>query len=457
MGRDPAVIAETSERAERLADLLTLSYEPMLSWRLDGAIEFWNAGAERLYGFAAEEAIGCSSHSLLQTKFPVELAELRSQLRNKGYWSGELRHVCKDGHEVIVDSRMQLLGGDTVLEVNRDLTEVKTLSDRQSALLATLRESEQRLSWLAAIVESSDDAIVSKNLDGVITSWNKGAERIFGYTAEEVVGNPITILIPRDQHDEELVILDRIRRGERIRHYETVRRRKDGSLIVVSLAVSPVANAEGKIVGASKIARDITERMRSEERISALAREAEHRTRNVLSTVQATVNLSRSDTPEGLKSAISGRIQALATVHALFVESRWSGAELRSLVTQELKPYWRDGDPRARIDGPNLSLEPDRAQTIAVALHELATNAAKYGSLSAPEGHVEVTWSLALDGRLVLRWTETGGPPVEKPTSRGFGTQVMERMIRRQLKGEMRHDWRKEGLVCEITLPSLTR
>ena len=111
-----------AERADRLASLVTLSYEPMLAWRLDGSIEFWNAGAERLYGFASDEAIGRRSHSLLQTKFPIDLAEVSSRLRNDGYWSGELRHVCKDGREVIVDSSMQLFGDETVLEVNRDIT-----------------------------------------------------------------------------------------------------------------------------------------------------------------------------------------------------------------------------------------------------------------------------------------------------------------------------------------------
>jgi two-component sensor histidine kinase len=192
---------------------------------------------------------------------------------------------------------------------------------------------------------------------------------------------------------------------------------------------------------------------KSEEQISILAREAEHRTKNVLATVQATVHLSHSDTPEGLKHAISGRIQALANVHTLFVESRWMGAELHNLVTQELAPYFQDGETRARIDGPNLLLDPSAAQTIAVTLHELATNAAKYGALSVPKGRVQVEWSRAADGRLVLSWTETGGPLVKPPTRRGFGTRVMDGMIRRQLNGEMRFEWHAEGLACEIALP----
>ena len=231
--------------------------------------------------------------------------------------------------------------------------------------------------WLASIVESSDDAIVSKNLDGVITSWNRGAERIFGYTAKEAVGQPITILIPHDRLDEKRAILTRIRRGERIDHFETIRQRKHGSLIVVSLTVSPVRNAEGKIVGASKIARDITEVKRAQEQIATLAREAEHRSKNLLATVQATVSLSQSDTPEGLKRAIEGRILALANVHSLFVETRWIGAELSTIATQELAPYSENDKMGVRINGPQVLLEPNAAQVVAVTLHELATNAAK--------------------------------------------------------------------------------
>ena len=283
--------------------------------------------------------------------------------------------------------------------------------------------------WLASIVESSDDAIVSKDLDGIITSWNRGAERVFGYTADEAIGKPITIVIPEDRQSEEHEILARVRRGERLDNFETARRRKHGSLIAVSLTISPVKNAEGKVVGTSKI-RDITERKRNDQHIATLAREAEHRTKNILATVQATVKLSHSETPDGLKQAIEGRIQALANVHALLVKSRWSGAELTSIASQELAPYVGPGEESARIDGPHVLLAPNTAQAVAVILHELATNAVKYGSLSVPNGQVEVTWSRGADERLILRWTERGGPPAKTPTREGFGTSVIERMIR---------------------------
>jgi PAS domain S-box-containing protein len=313
------------------------------------------------------------------------------------------------------------------------------------------KRAEDIAQQLALIVESSDDAIISKDLNGVIKSWNNGAERVFGYVASEAIGKSIKMLIPPEHRNEEDTILERIRRGERIEHYETIRQRKDGSLIDISLTVSPIRNGQGKVIGASKIARDITERKRNESQIAILAREAEHRTKNVLATVQATVHLTQSDTPDGLKTAIQGRIQALANAHTLFVQSRWTGADLLNLVTQELMPY--GGETRALIDGPSTMLEPSAAQTIAVTVHELATNAAKYGALSVPEGRIHLAWSRSADGRLVLRWTETGGPRVEPPKRRGFGTRVIEDGIRRQLKGDMRFDWRAEGLVCEITLP----
>jgi two-component system CheB/CheR fusion protein len=312
------------------------------------------------------------------------------------------------------------------------------------------KRAEGAIHHLAAIVESSDDAIVSKDLNGIITSWNKGAELIFGYLAEEVIGKSIKMLIPPDLQHEEDTIIRRIRSGERIEHYETVRQRKYGGQVEISLSISPIKDARGKIVGASKIARDITDRKRQEAQIAMLAREAEHRVKNVLATVQATIHLTQADTPELLKHAIEGRIQALANVHALFVKSRWTGAELRTLVMQELLPYSERGDKRVKVEGPSLFLETDTAQTIAVAVHELTTNAAKYGALSVPTGRIEITWSRAAGEPLLLRWSETGGPKVSPPTRKGFGTRVMEAMVRSQLNGSIRFDWRSTGLVCEI-------
>ncbi len=298
---------------------------------------------------------------------------------------------------------------------------------------------------------SSDDAIVSKNLNGIINSWNKGAERIFGYAAGEAIGRPITIVIPEERHSEEADILARIGRGERIDHFETIRQRKDGRRIVVSLTVSPVKNAEGAIVGASKIARDITEQKQNQELVATLAREAEHRSKNLLANVQATVNLSQADTPQGLKQAIEGRIQALANVHSLFVASRWTGAELSTIASRELAPYAEKPEGRVRIRGPAVLLEPNTALAIAVTLHELATNAAKYGALSAASGVVALDWTAEADGELKLRWSEAGGPAVTPPTRKGFGGRIIERMIA-QLKGTTHFDWRPEGLTCEIAV-----
>jgi PAS domain S-box-containing protein len=160
-----------------------------------------------------------------------------------------------------------------------------------------LRDTDVRYRRLAAIVESSDDGILSKDLNGVITSWNQGAERLFGYTADEAIGKPVTMLIPTERHDEEPAILARIRRGERVEHYETIRQRKDGSLIDISLTISPIRDQDGKIVGASKIARDITERRQAEEQQHLLIREMDHRIKKSIITPTATASAPCSRRP----------------------------------------------------------------------------------------------------------------------------------------------------------------
>ncbi len=318
---------------------------------------------------------------------------------------------------------------------------------------AALRDSEERARQLAAIVESSNDSIVGTDLKRTITTWNRAAERLYGYTAEEAIGMPIAACtVPGDRNSEEAAIFGRIRAGERVEPFHTVRRHKDGTLLDVSLSVSPIRDINGQIVGASAISRDITEQKRSAERIAMLAREAEHRTKNVLQAVQTVVHLSQASTPEELKRAIHGRIQALANAHGLLAETRWSSADLAKLVRQELAPYLQPERPRARIDGAHIPVQPRVAQAIAIVLHELATNAAKHGALSVIDGQVEVNWIALSADRLLLTWTETGGPITAPPNRRGFGTHVMETLIKLDLGGELRFDWRASGLVCEIAL-----
>jgi two-component sensor histidine kinase len=174
-----------------------------------------------------------------------------------------------------------------------------------------------------------------------------------------------------------------------------------------------------------------------------------------LATVQAVVSLSDGDTTASLKDAIVGRIHALANIHSLFANTHWTNADLRTFITHELSPYQQDGKARFEIEGPSQLLAPDVAQAIAMTIHEFATNAAKYGALSAQGGRVAVTWSQSRDkDKAVLRWVETGGPTVSEPTHRGFGTRVVGSMVE-QIKGRLRVEWRPEGLCCEMSIPLL--
>ena len=191
---------------------------------------------------------------------------------------------------------------------------------------------------LASIVETSDDAIISKDLNGSITSWNRGAERVFGYTAEEVIGKSVTILIPPDRTHEEQEILNRIRRGERIEQYDTVRRRKDGSLIDISLTVSPLKGADGKIIGASKIARDVTERKRAQEQQKLLVNEMQHRIKNTLATIQAIATQTLNQHAQE-RDAFVARLHALGSAHDLLTSGAWERAPLREVVTRALQPF----------------------------------------------------------------------------------------------------------------------
>jgi PAS domain S-box-containing protein len=321
---------------------------------------------------------------------------------------------------------------------------------------AALREREQRFRWFASIVESSEDAIVSKDVTGIVTTWNKGAEKLFGYASDEIVGKPVTFLIPSDRHAEERAILERIGRGERIENYETVRRRKDGSLINVSLTISPVRNAEGKVVGASKIARDITRQKRAERREKMLMAELDHWVRNALARVAMLAMSSCRDSSsiDEFARALDGRIHSMAVAHALLSQRGGHGVGLGALVHNQLAPYAAEAN--VTIRGTELMLTPVAIQAMAMVLHELATNAAKYGALSVPAGQVSVSWDRqngSARANLMFVWREFGGPPIAADVKSGYGTRLIRELVPYELGGTVDLVLAPEGVVCRIDLP----
>jgi PAS domain S-box-containing protein len=477
---------------------------------------------------------------------------------------------------------------------------------------------------LAALVESSDDAILSIDLDATIATWNRAAEELFGYKPEEVIGKSVTMLIPADRHGEEPLIIQRISRGEHVQHYETVRLRKDGRPIPVSLSVSPILDASGTVIGASKIARDITERKRAEaalakradeqaalyrftdrlfragsveeiyeaaldaivralgcerasillfddagvmrfvawrglsdayrtaveghspwtrdvrdpepitvddideaelddalkntvraEGIGALAfipltaqgelvgkfmtyygdrhafagaeidlavtiarqlgfslerlraedarRKAEeakelllgesrHRIRNTLATVQAVASQTLRDGAADGRESFLARLRALGEAHEVLTTENWDRAPLREVVERAIKPFRTSDHDRFLVEGPPVWLPAQASLTLTLCLHELATNAVKYGALSNGTGQVHLSWQPCNDAgdrrKVSLTWQEAGGPAVAAPERKGFGSLLIESSG----DGESGIEYCPGGVRCRLNL-----
>jgi PAS domain S-box-containing protein len=231
--------------------------------------------------------------------------------------------------------------------------------------------------------------------------------------------------------------------------YRTVGK-EDGVIRWVAAKGRAVFDADGKCVRIIGTALDISKRKEAEERQVLLAREVDHRARNALAVIQSIIRLTRAKTVDEYVQAIEGRIKALARAHTLLSDSRWHGADLATLVTEELAPY-RGGD-KITIRGPDISLQPATAQGLALALHELATNAAKHGALSSPSGKITLDWQLQSDA-LTLNWAENGGPGIASPSSRSFGLKVIVASIEQQLGGKAAFDWNPKGLRCKFSIP----
>ena len=347
---------------------------------------------------------------------------------------------------------------DSTLERQlRDMNEQLLVSSvRQHELTEQAQKAEAAAAQLAAIVSSSVDAIISKDLQGIIRTFNKGAQRLFGYTAEEAIGKPATLLIPPDRIDEEPGILERIGRGETIDHYETVRQRKDGSLIDISLTISPIRDPDGRVIGAAKIARDITELKQAEQHNKLLMAEVNHRTKNLLGVVQAVARqTAKHADPAIFVARLSERIAGLAASQDLLVKNQWQGVEVANLVEAQLAHFEDLIGTRVLLEGPPVRLTPAAAQGIGMALHELATNAAKYGALSNSEGRVRISWQVAAaqEPTFTMQWLEEGGPTVAAPSHNGYGQIVIGSMAEAAVGGTTEIDYLESGFSWKLSAP----
>ncbi len=571
---------ELFESRARLASVIESAMDAVIAADAQQRIVVFNAAAEAMFHYPASEVIGKPLDMLIPKRFREAHAGHIRNFAATGVTSramgrlGTLSALRAGGEEFPIEASIS----QAVANGRRILTVIlRDITGRKQAEEATAR--------LAAIVTSSSDAIIGKTLDGTVTSWNEAAERLFGYNAVEMIGQPIRHLIPFERQNEEDQILASIAASRIIENYETVRLHKSGQLVDVSVTVSPILNAAGKIIGASKIAHDITrrkraekalreseerfrgifeyagtgiaitdlqgriqtcnpaysslldytgdelrrlafpdlvhpedrernmieirrllaqeipsfeilnryvakdgepvwvhkhvsllrdsaqtpthilalvtdmtERKRHEDRIGLLMHEVDHRSKNMLTLVQAVARQTLAADPEDFMERFGERIQALAASQDLLVKSAWKGVDLDALVRSQLAHFKDLIGTRIDLGGPQLSVSAAVAQALGMAMHELATNAGKYGALSDDSGRVEVGWSLEpVKGggeTFVISWRERDGPAVTAPSRAGFGSTVLCQVAKQSLNAQVELNYASTGLVRRLQCPA---
>jgi PAS domain S-box-containing protein len=326
---------------------------------------------------------------------------------------------------------------------------VVRLHEPAEALLAPDADYRNLLNALPAAIYTTDAA-------GRITFYNEAAVEFSGRRPQ--IGDEWCVTwklfnldgsrLPHDQCPMAVTLRER----RPVRGAEAVAERPDGTRRIFQPYPTPIFGADGQLVGAVNMLVDITERKAADERQRLLSNEVDHRANNLLAVVQALVRMAEAPTVPELKRALEGRIKALAHAHVLLTQSRWTGADLQHLVTEEIAPFMGGASPRVWLSGPVLTLEPSVAQSMSMILHELATNAVRHGALSSQGGRVMIDWQAGPAQDLVFRWTEVGGPPVSPPPALGMGVRLIDRTVE-HLKARRRFDWRPEGLVFELSAP----
>ena len=347
----------------------------------------------------------------------------------------------------------QLVHGRIVVHTPGIVTEINDVAAALSAAAVERHAAQLTTARLASIATAALEALIGVDRNGAIETWNRAAAQLFGYEAEEVIGQPVIMLIPVEQRLSHSVMLGEVLSGKTIAHFDSDRRHKDGNNVPVALSMAPILDSQGRVTGLVEAAHDISDRREWDRRQSLMSRELMHRVKNSLAVLQAIVRSTLRTTPDpkAFAEAFTGRLASMAAAQDIVTDGEWKGADLERLARHQLAVHYAGDVARIRMSGPPVQLPPEAAVPMGLALHELGTNAAKYGSLSVSDGTVEISWSVDLDAEqrstLHLQWRETGGPIVSPPGKHGFGGVLIDRGIG---GARVKRKFEPTGLVCTI-------
>ena len=432
-GKNGPQVYTLKSAAEPYRMLVEQMHEGALTLSTRGTIVYCNEAFARIAGKSAKDLIGRSVIGLIAHD---EFQRLAGQSGNSGSET-ILRRI--DGSEVPI-----FLSSAPLRNEDQDLI---------SAVVTDLSRQELRLRY-EAIIELIAQPVYTLSPELTIQSWNPGAEQLYGYSPSEIVGRPARDLCPEGDYADFEALEQEVRKHGCAASADIRRRRKDGSIVHVILRLAPLRYEDGEISGYAAIAHDITERKAQERMRQLLLAELNHRVKNSLAMVLSIARFTarQSEGLEDFSERFSGRIQAMASAHDILTSTSWDGADLHTLISGQLT-HSDAREDRYSFVGPGVKLEPQAAVALALVLHELGTNASKYGALSASGGHLHLAWRMEDAGRaLALRWQESGGPRVAPRSRRGFGSFIIEESLS-GLDGTAEMRFEPAGLVCDIRIP----
>jgi len=444
--REQALVV-TAEREAFLSGVLGSSTDCIKVLDLDGKLTFMSEGGQRVMEISDFNAVaGCPWPDFWQDAGNTEAKEAMEAARH-----GQARSFIgkadtfmgtpKWWHVAVSPIPGQDGRPDRVLSVSRDITE--------------LRATEEQRERFVRLAENSADFVGMARTDGGVFYMNEAARRLVGLEDADITRLTIADFFPPEQ--VETVACEVLPAVDRDGHWVgelTFRHFRTGELIPVLYSVFPITDTTGALVGYGTVTRDFRERRRAEDDMRLMNGELAHRLKNVLAVVQSVASQTLRGVPgaEAASQNLSARLVALGAATDVLTGSSWRSADLRELATRALSPHGRIGE-RILLSGPAVTLKPELTVAFALALHELATNAAKYGALSNDTGTVTLAWSITGDGDdavLAVSWREEGGPPVTPPERKGFGSALIERSLRSYFSGKAATDYRPEGLVFEL-------